>query len=116
MCPCVHTLSVCNALADFLASGHLLVDLSMYLAKSIFYEAVCPVSLCPFILFTETLMLENNIEKTEKAKKTRHTNYPQRFISICRHDGDCAGSQKCCSPKPNPDNFVEMCKRECVNV
>jgi len=34
----------------------------------------------------------------------------------CRHDGDCAGSQKCCSPKPNPDNFLEMCKRQCIDV
>jgi len=34
----------------------------------------------------------------------------------CRHDGDCAGTQKCCSPKPNPDNFLEMCNRQCTTV
>merc|ERR1712136_543786 len=40
----------------------------------------------------------------------------QAWDPECRFDGDCPGSQKCCSPEINPDNLFATCVRKCTDI
>lgn len=40
----------------------------------------------------------------------------QAWQPECRFDGDCPGSQKCCSPDVDPNNLFGTCVRKCTEI
>lgn len=40
----------------------------------------------------------------------------QAWDPQCRFDGDCPGTQKCCSPDVDPSNLFSTCVRKCTEI